>query len=188
MTTSPLMTGRLRLEPISLDSVEQLLHLHNDTGVAAWYGGGWTHAQAEAFAQTSQQAWQKEGVHKWMAFMRSDNELVGRGGLSWAEIDGERQLEIGWALRRKFWGQGFASEIGRQGLRFAFRTVGAEAVVAYTEIHNVKSRAVMERLGMSYSKDIVAAGLVAGLEDIQEAAPFALYRLRAADWHRIEDQ
>ncbi|MEM7111065.1 MAG: GNAT family N-acetyltransferase [Chloroflexota bacterium] len=181
------LTARLRLEPIGLHHVADLLHLHNDDGVAAWYGGGWTHAQAAAFAKTSEQAWQTEGVHEWMAFRKSDNALVGRGGLSWAEIDDKKQLEIGWALRRKFWGQGFASEIGRQGLHFAFSTVGAKAVVAYTEVHNVKSRAVMERLGMSYSKEIVAAGLVYGLEGVQEKAKFALYCLNAADWHRLAE-
>jgi RimJ/RimL family protein N-acetyltransferase len=47
-----------------------------------------------------------------MAYDRIPGELVGRGGLSRAHIEGRDRLEIGWALRRKFWGYGYATEIG----------------------------------------------------------------------------
>lgn len=44
---------------------------------------------------------------------------MGRGGLSPADVDGERRLEVGWAVRQALWGRGYATEIGRAGLAFA---------------------------------------------------------------------
>jgi RimJ/RimL family protein N-acetyltransferase len=44
-------------------------------------------------------------------------------------------LEIGWALRRDHWGQGYASEIGRAGLSYAFDVLRAPAVVSCTVRH-----------------------------------------------------
>jgi RimJ/RimL family protein N-acetyltransferase len=47
-------------------------------------------------------------------------------------------VEIGWALRRKVWGRGYATEIGRAGLDHAFSVPGVEGIVAYTEVHNAR--------------------------------------------------
>lgn len=91
---------------------------------------------------------------------------MGRGGLSYAEVDGARRLEIGCAVRERFWEQGYASEIGRTGLAFAFDELNAAEVVAFAEPHNERSRAVMQRLGFRYEREIRHRG-----------APFVLYIL-----------
>jgi RimJ/RimL family protein N-acetyltransferase len=83
-------------------------------------------------------------------------------------------LEIGWALRREFWRRGYASEIGRAGLAFAFGVLGVQAVVSCTVRHNARSRAVMERIGMRYAGEIRSRGLAEGLDGVQDDAPFAV--------------
>ena len=92
-------------------------------------------------------------------------------------------LEIGWALRREFWGLGYASEIGRAGLAFAFDVLGAQAVVSCTVRHNVRSRAVMERIGMRYAGEIQSRGMVEGV-GVLDDAPFAVCVLLRRDWDR----
>ncbi len=89
---------------------------------------------------------------------------MGRGGVSRAEVDGAPRLEVGWTVHPDRWGNGYATEIGRAGLAFAFNELGADVVVAFTEPHNRRSRAVMERLGMRYLREIVHQG-----------GPFVLY-------------
>jgi RimJ/RimL family protein N-acetyltransferase len=113
-------TERLRLEPVGRSHVEDLWRLHQDDAVAQWYGGSWTQERAQREAVRFGSAWRTRGFHKWMAYGRTSGELIGRGGLSTAMVDGEEQLEIGWTLRGAFWGQGYATEIGRAGLAFAF--------------------------------------------------------------------
>ena len=75
--------------------------------------------------------------------------MVGRGGLSRVLLAGRRRLEVGWTVLADLWGRGYATEIGRAGLAFAWDELGAAEVAAFTEMHNRRSRAVMERLGMS---------------------------------------
>jgi RimJ/RimL family protein N-acetyltransferase len=120
--------------------------------------------------------WEREGVGKWMAYRRSDGELIGRGGLTWTEIRGEPRLELGWLVREQHRGAGYATEMGRAGLAFAFHELGAREVVAFTELHNRASRAVMIRLGMVDAGLIYRPGLLDGRDGIQPCAPFALYR------------
>jgi RimJ/RimL family protein N-acetyltransferase len=71
----------------------------------------------------------------------------------------------------------FGQAGGRAGLAFAFETLAAEEVVAFTEVHNHASRAVMARLGMTQIGQIYRPGLLEGRTGIHNAAPFALYRI-----------
>lgn len=129
-------------------------------------------------------------MHKWMAYERDSGALVGRGGLSRMPVDSAvaaaigrltgpdwtaDRLELGWALAESARGRGFATEIGQAGLEFAFGTLAAQAVIAYTERHNAASRAVMERLGMTYAGEITTEGMLEGSTDLHPQAPFAVY-------------
>ncbi|MEP6851432.1 MAG: GNAT family N-acetyltransferase [bacterium] len=170
-------TERLRLEPVDPDHADDLVLLHSGPDVAFWYAGAWTQADALDWAAQMHHRWQHEGVGKWMAYRRTDGELVGRGGVSRAHIGGERLLELGWAIREQHRGHGYATEIGRAGLAFAFDELAATEVVAFTEVHNRASIAVMERINMSRVDQIGRPGLIEGREGVQESAPFALYRI-----------
>jgi RimJ/RimL family protein N-acetyltransferase len=57
-------------------------------------------------------------------------------------------VEIGWRLAFEHWGKGYATEGARAALDFGFNEIGLAEIVAFTAARNVKSSAVMERLGM----------------------------------------
>ncbi len=59
-------------------------------------------------------------------------------------------VEIGWRLARTAWGRGFATEAGAAVLEHGFATLDLSEIVSFTTRANLRSRAVMERLGMSY--------------------------------------
>lgn len=151
-------TERLRLEPVGPRHAEDLFRIHQDPGIAHWYGGAWSPAEAREAAAAMGRAWRTEGVHKWLAYDRGSGEPIGRGGLSYQEVAGARRLEIGWAVRQRLWGLGYAGEIGRAGLSFAFDELGAAEVVSFTETYNRRSRAVMERLGFRYDHEMRRRG------------------------------
>jgi len=167
-------TERLRLVPIGARHAKKLWELHQDEGIARWYP--WSGEQALRFAERMESSWRDHGIGKWLAYEESTGALVGRGGPSWAVVEGAECVEIGWALRQEVWGRGYATEIGRAGLDYAFSVPGVEEVVAFTEVHNARSRAVMECLGMRYVGQILRPGFVAGSSEMHEDAPFALYR------------
>jgi RimJ/RimL family protein N-acetyltransferase len=204
-------TGRLRLEPAGPANVPDLWLVHSDSEVACWYGDSKpTLEQTERQAELMGRSWRSYGVHKWIAYDRSTGETVGRGGLSptpadddWGQIYAFLPAEpwvhathkapglpavhacwaeIGWALRREFWGRGYASEIGRAGLAYAFDVLGMQAVVSCAVRHNVRSLLVMERLGMRHAGEIRSRGLVQGTEGEQDNAPFIVYIMLRQHW------
>jgi RimJ/RimL family protein N-acetyltransferase len=210
-------TRRLRLEPIGPANAADLWLVHKDDHVSYWYGEEKPSLeQAEERARLMGDSWRSHGVHKWIAYDRVSGEVVGRGGLSRTPVDDDwgqiyallpaepwvrvahqshrpfvahaNWLEIGWALRHQFWGRGYASEIGRAGLEFAFGVLEAHAVVSCTVRHNVRSRAVMERIGMRYAGEIRSRGIVEGADGEQDDAPFAVCVLLRRDWSRLSAQ
>ena len=192
------LTERLRLEPIGAEHAGDLWRMHQDDAVAEWHAGRWTRDDARRNAAGMGDGWATAGVGKWIAYDRETGGLVGRGGLSrmGADVDVTREirsalgddtwaakdrLELGWTVREAYWGRGFATEVGRAGLAYAFGDLGASEVVAFTERHNRRSRAVMERLGMRFVGEFPCSGLVEGRVGVHEGAPFALYALRRGD-------
>ena len=168
------LTARLRLVPMGVANAGDLWRVHYDAAIAAWYLGRYTASQALARAGLADKAWERDGVEKWLAYDRGTGVLVGRGGVSRAFVDGAERYEVGWAVLGEHQGNLYATEIGAAGLEYAFTGCGAPEVVAFTEPHNTKSRAVMERLGMRYSRDITHRG-----------DPFALYELSAGQYRAL---
>jgi RimJ/RimL family protein N-acetyltransferase len=171
----PVLTERLVLTPISVEHVDELRLLYGDPQVRRWTGP-WTPDSVEAWARDTAARWAGDGVGKWMAHDRSDGTLVGRGGLSRTTISGETVLEVGWVVRDALTGRGYATEIGRAALGWAATFFPELPIVAFTEVHNLASVAVMRRLGLRDSGLIYREGLVAGQPGLHPEAPFAFYR------------
>jgi 3-dehydroquinate dehydratase/shikimate dehydrogenase len=59
-------------------------------------------------------------------------------------------VEIGWRLAYDYWGKGYAVEGAKACLKYGFETLGLEEIVSFTAVQNVRSRRVMERIGMHH--------------------------------------
>ena len=59
-------------------------------------------------------------------------------------------VEVGWRLARRFWGCGYATEAARASVDFGFSQLGLDEILAFTVPANRRSRAIMEKLGMTH--------------------------------------
>lgn len=107
-----------------------------------------TRAQIERFRAH----WDAEGFGLWAAEDRATGALAGRIGLlrqhDWTP--GGAPVEVGWALDRALWGRGLATEGGRASLELWREHLPEEnELISITTPANTRSRAVMERLGLT---------------------------------------
>ena len=95
--------------------------------------------------------WGEEGFSVWAAEAVSTGELIGRIGLlrhhDWPESPSP--VEVGWALRRDWWGQGMATEGGLAGVECWREHLDDPQLISITAPANRRSRAVMGRLGLT---------------------------------------
>ena len=94
---------------------------------------------------------EEQGWSFWAVEVKGTGAFVGMTGL---QVPAEPHpclpcTEIGWRLARPYWGQGYASEAAIRVLRFSFTHLGLQEVVASTAVGNIRSSAVMKRIGMS---------------------------------------
>lgn len=89
--------------------------------------------------------WHLRGYGMFAVEERASGELVGRVG-PWRP-DEWPGFEIGWTLRSKFWGRGFATEAARASLSYAFNELDQAHVISLIHPENAASIRVAERLG-----------------------------------------
>ncbi len=102
--------------------------------------------------------WQTHGFGPWVLIDRITGEFVGRAGLNWTVVDGDDEVELPWAVRTRFHGEGLATEAALAAIESA-RQVGLGRVVSLTLVENRASRRVMEKIGLNYEGQVPHAGL-----------------------------
>jgi RimJ/RimL family protein N-acetyltransferase len=113
--------------------------------------------------------WSLRGYGLWAVEEQASGVLVGRIGF-W-NPEGWPGFEIGWMLRRSFWGQGYATEGARRALQYAFTELQQPQVISLIHPENAASIRVAGRLGEQ---------LVGPIELMGKTA--LRYRIDRAEW------
>ncbi|MFI7098682.1 GNAT family N-acetyltransferase [Streptomyces sp. NPDC050161] len=124
--------------------------LNADPDVRAHLGDLLTREQSDASVARFQADFAARGYGWWAVEVRATGEFIGFAGLD--RVDEGLPftgVEAGWRLARRAWGHGYATEAGRAALDFGFETLGLSEILAITTATNLRSRAVMQRLGMT---------------------------------------
>ncbi len=111
--------------------------------------------ESDALVQRLQGHMDKHGYSFFAVELKEANEFIGFTGLFYPSFDAHftPAVEIGWRLSSSHWGQGYAPEAAKAALNYGFYEVGLEEIVAITVPDNMKSRRVMEKIGMVCDPD-----------------------------------
>jgi RimJ/RimL family protein N-acetyltransferase len=150
-------TERLRLRQWKPSDREPFAMLNADPKVMEFFPSPLTRMESDAMADRCQSLLEERGWGFWAAESRATQEFIGFVGLHTpsAELPFSPCVEVGWRLGIRHWGKGFASEAARGALRVGFELLSLSEIVSFTALCNVRSRRVMERLGMRASGTFV---------------------------------
>lgn len=143
-------TERLRLRQWKPADREPFAMLNADPRVMEFFPSPLTRAESDAMADRCGSLIQERGWGFWAAEYKATGTFIGFVGLHTpsALLPFSPCVEIGWRLAFEQWGKGFASEAAKGALDIGFRALGLHEIVSFAAIGNLRSRAVMERLGM----------------------------------------
>lgn len=117
-----------------------------------------TREMSDAEIRRIQSLFENDGFTMFAAELIETGEFIGFVGIATLTfaIPGVPRpaVEIGWRLAHKFWGNGYATEGARAVVRYAFETAKLKEIVAITVPANVRSRRVMEKIGMTYYPEL----------------------------------
>ena len=142
-----LETKRLRVRPYSEADIPELLPLIGTREVAATtlrIAHPYTEQDARAFLELA-----KEAGKMWLAItLLSDGRQI--GGIGMRIEEQHRHAELGYWLGVPYWGQGYATEAGREMIRYGFEQLDLHRIFATHFAHNPASGNILRKLGMRH--------------------------------------
>ena len=132
--------------------LEPFAELNANPEVMRYFPAPLTREQSDAFAEQARTAIARQGWGLWAVEAVGQAPFVGFVGLARPRFEAHftPAVEVGWRLGREHWGKGYATEAARAALAFGFDELDLAEIVSFTSVVNVRSRRVMERLGMTH--------------------------------------
>ena len=166
-----LETARLRLRMFRAEDLDAMSEITRDPEVMRFIGHGHPMSREETRANIESivAAFRRRGFGRWALELKETGALTGYCGLTQGSEDAG--VELAYMLARGAWGRGLVQEAGRACLRYGFERLGADAIAGLTFKDNLRSRRVLERLGMTFVGDAHYYGF-----------DCVHYRVARADW------
>lgn len=152
MSNLQIETERLTLRQFTARDWDDFYRIRSDPEVMRFITGAPpTPEQIKAAFEKTLQRWEEQKFGRLAIRFHDSEELIGWCGLDL--LDKSDEVEVGYAMLPKFWGQGIASEVAAACIRYGFESLKLERIVAVSFPENVASWKVMKKLGMRYVKN-----------------------------------
>ena len=168
-------TPRLVLRPWEEEDAAAAMAVFGDEHVARWLAPAVGRVVDLESMRALLTRWAGERVAspsgRWAVEVAESGEVIGAVALLPLPPD-KLDLEIGWQLAPRAWGNGYAAEAGHAVAHFAFAS-GADEIFAVVRPRNARGAATAQRVGMEW----------VGETDKYYALTLQVYRLRKGDLH-----
>lgn len=159
-----LETTRLLLREFTPDDADALALVLSDPETMRYYPAPYDRAGVEQWIERNRRRYHEDGVGLWAMDLKEPKgsevqKTIGDCGIIVQQVEGKRFYEIGYHLRRDFWGQGLATEAAVACRDWAFAHLKTERLISLIRPENLASRHVVERSGMTIWKEVNWRGL-----------------------------
>lgn len=145
-----IQTDRLVLRPWTEADKPAFHDIVNTPAMMEYFGGVTTRDRIDALIDGQMASQAKDGLSMWA--VEKDGELAGICGLrrtrAYSGTPVDQELEIGWRIGERFWGQGIAREAAQASIAWGFANRLEPRISAWVHPDNARSWGLMLRLGM----------------------------------------
>ena len=166
-----LQTSRLLVREFVPEDADALTLVLSDAETMRYYPAPYDRDGVEQWIERNRQRYCDDGVGLWAMELIKRQEVIGDCGIILQEVDGERLYEIGYHLRRDFWGRGLATEAAIACREWGFGHLKTERLISLIRPDNLPSRRVAERNGMTLWKEVNWRGLRHCVYSIEKQTP-----------------
>lgn len=150
-----LFTSRLKLRPFNESDLQNLMDLDQDPEVMKYLGGKLIPTdELQALLPKlleRQPKWINYGT--WMADELSTGETIGWFTLK-PLVQLNNEYEVGYRLKKKYWGKGYATEGAKFLVHYGFNTLNLPKIIGCTDLGNENSQKVLMKAGLKRVADI----------------------------------
>jgi ribosomal-protein-alanine N-acetyltransferase len=172
-----IVTDRLTFRRFTADDLDFVAEIYGDAEITRYLGGVKTREQAAELLRHRVLAYydQHPGLGVWATLDRHSGERLGMHVLN--HIQGEDFIQVGFILRQDAWGRGLAAEGARALLHYGFSTLALPQIVGITDLDNLASQRVLEKVGLRRQGERTFAHPA-----YHDHGPFAWFERDRAGW------
>ena len=153
------LTPRLELRLARSSDLAAFCDLFGDPVVMRYSDGAQPAAWVEDWLRWCQQQYTERGYGPYSVVEREQGQVIGYCGLFFfPDIHGRPEVELGYRLRQRWWGHGYATEAARAICQHAFGRLGLPRLIALIDPGNRASVGVARKLGMRHESDLLLPG------------------------------
>ena len=115
--------------------------------------------QIKQFIEQRLLSYLERGFGLYALVHKQDREMIGYCGFFIQSIAKQREVEVGYRLAKKYWGQGLATEAAQAVVKYGRERFNFQRYICLIEPENIRSIRVATKLGMSFEKKIIYHGL-----------------------------
>jgi RimJ/RimL family protein N-acetyltransferase len=155
-----LETSRLTLRYITSRDADALMPILGDAEVMQFsIIGVHSKKQIKQFIEQRLISYLEYGFGLYAVVHKQNQELIGYCGFFIQSIEQQKEVEVGYRLARKYWGQGLATESAKAVVEYGQQRFNFQSFVCLIETENSRSIRVANKLGMTLEKKIIYHGL-----------------------------
>ena len=145
-----IQTKRLILREWEDSDLEPFAKMNADSRVMEYFPSILSREQSDSMLKKMHSLIQKNGYGFWALSLIKTGEFLGFVGINEVTFSSHftPSIEIGWRLSYEHWGKGYATEAATASLAYGFETLNLPEIVSFTTTLNMRSRRVMEKIGM----------------------------------------
>jgi 3-dehydroquinate dehydratase/shikimate dehydrogenase len=149
-----IQTKRLILRDWKDSDLEAFAKMNADSQVMEYFPSILSREQSDSMLKKMHSLIQKNGYGFWALSLIKTGEFLGFVGLNEVTFSSHftPAIEIGWRLSFEHWGKGYATEAATASLAYGFETLNLPEIVSFTTTLNMRSRHVMEKIGMHHNE------------------------------------
>lgn len=146
-------TNRLVMRDIEPSDAEGIFALDSDPEVHKYLGNNpiKTMAEAEEIIEYIRQQYEKNGIGRWAVIDKQTEDFIGWSGLKLEDkVRDFSYYDLGYRLRRAYWGKGIASETAVESLKYGFSKLNLNEISALADVNHIASNKVLRKAGLRF--------------------------------------
>ncbi|MGB7158916.1 MAG: GNAT family N-acetyltransferase [Tepidisphaeraceae bacterium] len=193
MSAIVLETDRLILRHLEWEDLDALAAMMADPDVMRYIGNGAPKTREQTqrlmtfWIADGERAWDEVTLQRlpqlrraierdahfslWATIDKQTRRLIGRCGLLAWDLDGRKEVEVGYLFAKRCWGHGYATEAARAIRDYGFGRLGFDRLISLVQPGNLASQRVAIKSGMRHEKDVKVGEIPAMVFAIERASP-----------------
>jgi len=147
-------TDRLIIRELEVFDAEGIFDMDSNIDVHEFLGNKpiKTIDEAHKIIDIIRKQYISNGIGRWAIIDKKTDDFIGWTGLKYEE--GLRTefnyYDLGYRLRKKYWGNGIASETAIESLKYGFEKLNLKEIGAAADINHIASNRILKKIGLKF--------------------------------------